>query len=279
MHTLVILALLTLSCIESFSVAPSHRHSRGFTTEKPRNAGSCRPLLALSIDNGDSRGIVSGGKFSFLGSGSQAIVRPGVVLVAPTHEYHHYYRRSAIFIYAMGESAEFAALEGNADYDETGEYVIRGVIIDHPTPFTLAEMTSGLRDDFVENPLGQKLLFRGGSQGGECVLLFHDCQDAAIGESIGSSGVYQGGWDKIISCCASGKLDPDYNAKVFFNYLEFTETELESMLHSTGKEDSSDLWISMEVPTDFILNPDYARGDAWSRLRNLMAGDYQQQIL
>ena len=64
----------------------------------------------------------------FLGKGENAIVRTGVVLIAPLHEYHHFYRNSAIFIQGMGENEE-------------GLYVIRGLIIDHPTPFTLEVRT------------------------------------------------------------------------------------------------------------------------------------------
>ena len=65
----------------------------------------------------------------FLGMGPHAIIRPGIVLIAPPNEYHHFYRQSAIFVYAMGE---------DESYNNT--HVIRGVIIDHPTPFTVSEM-------------------------------------------------------------------------------------------------------------------------------------------
>ena len=62
------------------------------------------------------------------GAGSSSIVRPGVILLSPKNEYHHYYRNSAIFIFAMGEDSN------------TNEYIIRGVILDMPTPFTFYEM-------------------------------------------------------------------------------------------------------------------------------------------
>lgn len=75
---------------------------------------------ATSSSNRSSTGAVT----RFLGKGENAIVRKGAVLVAPVHEYHHFYRNSAIFIQDMGENEE-------------GLYVIRGLIIDHPTPFPL----------------------------------------------------------------------------------------------------------------------------------------------
>jgi hypothetical protein len=37
-----------------------------------------------------------------IGLGPNAIVREGVVLVAPPEEYNHYLMRSALFVYAMG---------------------------------------------------------------------------------------------------------------------------------------------------------------------------------
>lgn len=49
----------------------------------------------------------------FLGSGDDAIIRPGVVLLAPNHEYDHFLRRSAVFVYAIGQ-------------DEREDTVVRG---------------------------------------------------------------------------------------------------------------------------------------------------------
>ena len=44
----------------------------------------------------------------FMGKGSNAIIRPGVTLIAPSHEYNHFLMKSAVFIYAVGLN----------DYDE-----------------------------------------------------------------------------------------------------------------------------------------------------------------
>ena len=84
----------------------------------------------------------------FLGKGENAIIRPGVVLIAPRHEYHHFLMKAAVFIYAIGIN----------DY---GEHVTRGVIIDHPTAFTMGEMSAGS----VVGVLGNNILFQGGEQG------------------------------------------------------------------------------------------------------------------
>ena len=193
------------------------------------------------------------GSVRFLGRGEDAIVRPGCVLVAPSNEFHHFYRRSAIFIYGMGE-----------DPDEENVYVIRGLIIDHPTPFTLAEMME--QNPVVpNNPLGTNFLFRGGDKGQEGVILLHDQDDMGQNE-IGLSGIYEGGWQIALDSCAEGSKDTK-NFKAFFNYCEFTEDELEDLLSSAEDGDS---WASVEVQPSVILDPDWDRGDAWSRLRNTL---------
>lgn len=188
----------------------------------------------------------------FLGRGDRAIVRPGVVLCAPAHEFHHYLRQAAIFIHAMGEN-------------DFGEFVVRGVIIDHPTPFTLKEMTDE-NPAISASPLGENLLFRGGGDGGDGVILLHDKE--SLGQSaIGVSGIYQGGWDAALAACADGKADAD-DFKIFFQHCQFTENELEDLLQS---DEDGDGWTSVEVQPDVILNPDWDRGDAWQRLRNAVA--------
>jgi Uncharacterized ACR, COG1678 len=213
------------------------------------------PTHSLSSSAGDNVAVPSseggGSSVRFLGKGERAIVRPGAVLVAPTHEYHHFYRQAAIFIHAMGE-------------DDYGVYVVRGVIIDHPTPFTLNEMMPDGK--ITGNPLGDNLLFRGGDKGGDGVILMHNRE--SLGQSvIGTSGVYQGGWDAALEACANGEADVG-DFKVFFNYCEFTEHELEDLLKSN---EDGDCWASVEVESDFVLSEDWDRGDCWKRLRNAVA--------
>ena len=152
-----------------------------------------------------SKAILKKESIRFLGRGKNAIVRPGCVLISPKHEFHHFYRRSAILIHAMGES----------DDDRDDDYLIRGLILDHPTPFTLKEMMDQ-HQSVVENPLGENFLFRGGDKGGDGVLLLH--ANADLGRpQIGLSGLYQGGWQEALQLCQSQSASAE-DFKAFFNY-------------------------------------------------------------
>ena len=210
--------------------------------------------------DGDSNISSAGTNIKFLGRGKDAIVRPGVVLVAPPDEYHHYLRESAVFIYAMGE-------------DEDNVYVIRGVTVDHPTPFTMHEMMPAgqavldgeAADDQTVATYLQNLLYRGGELG-DAVFMLHSDQrlgEQADQELIGSSGIYQGGLEHAQA--NDYKIKPD-RCKFFFSYMEFTEAEINEMLEN--REDKSTQWVSVEVPPEFVLNSEWERGEAWARLRN-----------
>jgi hypothetical protein len=192
-----------------------------------------------------------GSTVRLLGQGEHAIVRPGVVLVAPAHEYHHFYRQSAILIHAMGQD------------DDSGDYLIRGVILDHPTPFTLKEMIP--QERIQKNPLGDNLLFRGGDKGGDGVILIHNHKEFGLPEIGTFSGLYQGGWDAALAACGNGTADVN-DFKVFFNYCEFTEQEIEDLFRS--KEDDGDCWASVEIDSDLVLSEEWDRGDCWKRIRN-----------
>lgn len=204
---------------------------------------------------------------SYVGRGSSAIVRKGSLLVAPSQEYHHLLSKAAIFIYDVGL----------AD-DDSEELVARGVIIDHPTAFSVSEMI----DESICFPpdgvglaaatLGNNTLFRGGDLGEELVMMLHSLPVSYHQQSqvmIGSSGIYQGGLSNIIDAINKGPVGCD-SVKFFFNYLEFTETQLNLMFHDdqTNQPGSIDSWISVEVPSHFILHNDYSRGSAWEMLRN-----------
>eukprot|EP00980_Cylindrotheca_fusiformis_P018646 scaffold6200_cov118-Cylindrotheca_fusiformis.AAC.8 len=196
----------------------------------------------------------SSSNIRFLGRGSNAIVRPGVVLLSPAEEFHHFLREAAVFIYAMG-------------LDDNDVYVIRGAIIDHPTAFTIGEMlgeSSPAKNKDI--PVLSNLLYRGGDLGGESVYMLHS--DDSVAESanlemIGTSGIYEGGFNHVLS--ASHEFDVD-KAKFFFHYMEFTEQELENML--VDPQEDGDAWVSVEVPPEIVMSCDYDRGDCWARLRN-----------
>lgn len=226
------------------------------STLKSRKRSLSFLCQAASSDDSPNASSSVGTSVRFLGRGKNAIVRPGVVLVAPPDEFHHFLREAAVFVYAMGN-------------DEDDLYVIRGAIIDHPTPFTIHEMMSpdaldGGQQEETEDYL-QNLLYRGGESGDAVFMLHSDEKLGGEAEQgmIGTSGVFQGGLDFAMS--NDYTIDPE-KCKFFFSYMEFTEAELEEMLEN--REDDSTQWVSVEVPSDFILNSGWERGEAWARLRN-----------
>mmetsp|Transcript_12413 Transcript_12413/g.26220 ORF Transcript_12413/g.26220 Transcript_12413/m.26220 type:complete len:293 (-) Transcript_12413:82-960(-) len=238
--------------IRSF-IAPRFIRSDGTTCQSSSLSLPKKTMIHMKADDsasleGDDASNSS--KIRYLGSGENAIVRPGCVLVAPTHEYDHFLMKSAVFIHAIG-------------LDDTEEMVIRGVIIDHPTAFTVGEMSPNIMGNLSNN-----LLFRGGRTGRDTAMLLHSAggPDGPIKSSnmIGSSGIYEGG---IVSAMESVDSDiiPPEQCKFFFNYMEFTEKELNDMF---ADMEDGDAWVSLEVPPEFVLDSNLERGQMWSRLRN-----------
>jgi hypothetical protein len=152
---------------------------------------------------------------------------------------------------------------GLNQYDE---FVTRGVIIDHPTAFTIGEMTGG----GVSGKLASNVLFQGGDAGNDTVMLLHgyggDSGGIQCGDMIGMSGIYQGGLLDAMNLVDEGRVSSDEGFKFFFNNVEISEKELEGML--TASDSDGDAWASMEVPSSVVLKNDFKRGDAWSLLRN-----------
>eukprot|EP00526_Cylindrotheca_closterium_P015643 CAMPEP_0113604604 /NCGR_PEP_ID=MMETSP0017_2-20120614/1881_1 /TAXON_ID=2856 /ORGANISM="Cylindrotheca closterium" /LENGTH=261 /DNA_ID=CAMNT_0000513035 /DNA_START=163 /DNA_END=948 /DNA_ORIENTATION=+ /assembly_acc=CAM_ASM_000147 len=246
----ILFLICSLLLTESISAFTS-RLDNGIT---PHSKGQTRKIHSRCFSSpysGDSS-TSENSSIRFLGKGSNAIVRPGVVLIAPADEFHHFMRESAVFIYAMG-------------LDDHDEYVIRGVIIDHPTAFTIGEMMDG-EDDSKTAPVYSNLLYRGGDMGGESAFMFHSDEEIAKKadhEMVGTSGIYQGGFEYA----ASSDFDTN-KAKFFFHFMEFTEQELENML--VDSESDGDPWVSVEIPSNMVLSSEYDRGDAWARLRNIV---------
>jgi hypothetical protein len=197
------------------------------------------------------------GKIRYLGSGEDAIIRPGVVLVAPNHEYDHFLKNSAVFVYAIGSD------------DETT--VVRGVVLDHPTAFTIGEMSPNVMGVISDNQL-----YRGGYDGSDTAMLLHSAGGDGPVKSdkmIGSSGIYEGGIVSAMESVDSGLIDSS-RCKFFFNYMQFTEKELDDMF--AGTEDG-DQWVSLEIPPEYVLDSDYDRGELWSKLRNNIREFRKQQ--
>lgn len=209
--------------------------------------------------NDDENEIVTDEQVRYLGKGRNAIVRSGVVILAPGHEYHTHYRHAAIFIHGMG-------------LDENDEFVIRGVVIDHPTPFTIGEMSdSTILQQEQDTGLKSNILFRGGGAGSDSAMLLHNQPHVGGGGMIGTSEIYEGGLESAMT--ASTENNHDYcgdNFKFFFNFCEFTEIELERMFAESVNDETGDGWIAVEVPPGVILN-DWDRGKAWKRLRKAVA--------
>jgi len=196
----------------------------------------------------------------FLGKGDRAVVRPGVVLIAPDHEYDHFLMRSAVFVHAIGKN-------------DMGQHVTRGVIIDQPTAFNMGEMGGGS----VYGVLAQNTLFQGGDVGNDSAMLLHVCgKDSPLSEEdevasridgcdqIGMTGIYEGGLQTAMDLANDGLVDPE-KFKFFFNYVEFTDVEMEMMMNE--KDSDGDTWCSVEVSPRIILGNEYTRGQAWSYLR------------
>ncbi|KAL7553494.1 hypothetical protein ACHAWF_016857, partial [Thalassiosira exigua] len=220
----------------------SSSSSTSSSTSRPRRF-SLRSLLKMAGDQ-PSDGAREG--IRYLGSGENAIIRPGVVLVAPNHEYDHFLMRSAVFVYAIG-------------LDENESTIIRA--------FTIGEMSPN-----VMGGLAQNQLFRGGYDGSDTAMLLHSAGGSGASVKsdtmIGSSGIFEGGIVSAMESADAGVIEPS-DCKFFFNYMQFTEKELSNMF--AGSEDG-DEWVSLEIPTDYVLDSDYERGELWSKLRNNIRG-------
>jgi Uncharacterized ACR, COG1678 len=254
------------------------------TLQRPRHRRRQEKLevgTALAVPSSTSSSTEPPGTITYLGYGSDAVVRLGCVLVAPEHETRHFLRRAAIFVYAMGERPVDGG-RPQEDDDET-EYVIRGLILDQPTAFSLSEMMPGIDPS---NGMANLPIFRGGDTGQDGLILLQgrhdesggrDATETTITATEISSGLYHGGWTEALAAAANdGALDNGSRKfKVFFNYCEFTEAQLEAMLgSSTGTSDEAansnddDVWVSLVVPPDAVLNSEYGPGEAWASFRN-----------
>jgi hypothetical protein len=253
----VVLFVIMTSSNRSFTFAfshhpsPTHHHIFSDCLLIRSDLPPCRSWSLTRMQMaGDLSTDEGAGKIRYLGSGDDAIIRPGVVLVSPAHEYDHFLMRSAVFIYAIG-------------LDEKKNTIVRGVVLDHPTAFTIGEMSPN-----VMGALSNNRLFRGGYDGSDTAMLLHSAggPDGPIksGSMIGSSGIFEGGVVSAMESADAGVVETN-RCKFFFNFMQFTEKELDNMF--LGIEDG-DAWVSVEIPVDYVLSSDYDRGQLWSKLRN-----------
>ena len=219
-----------------------------------------------------------------------------MVLIAPTEEYNHYYMRAALFVHAMGLD----------EYDDD-EPVIRCVVLDNPTPFTMAEMSTSAAtmtssSAATTSPLlTRNLLYRGGNIGGETAMMLHSVKELGR-EEIASSGIYQGGLEQALQWVAAASADtalvdtvdtvdasssssstsstlhrqgrPEERFKFFFNYCQFSPDELESMLETTTVD--GDAWMSVEVPPELVL-AEWDKNECWRYLRKILRDQQEQE--
>jgi len=245
---LVVNVVTRMGSLESFTSKNMLLQNRQGKISKghpqPRPSCCSRRVVLIGRPSSESTRLFSSDPdnsgIRYLGKGPNAIVRPGVVLLAPAEEFHHYLRQSALFIYAMGT-------------DDDDEYVIRGAILDNPTPFTMGEMM----ENKASGGVYENLVFRGGESGGQEAFCLHSI-DALGKEEIGTSSIYQGG--------ELSKIEDPSKVKFFFNYMEFLEQELEDMLEIVHED--GDGWTSVEVPPEMVLISNCHKGEAWSRLRS-----------
>ena len=148
--------------------------------------------------------------------------------------------------------------------DDDERTIIRGVILDHPSAFTIGEMSPNVMGSLSENQL-----FRGGYDGSDTAMILHSAggPDGPVKSDtmIGTSGLFEGGIVSAMESVDAGVIDPDL-CKFFFNYMQFTEQEVDNMF--AGQGDDGDSWVSLEIPPEYVLNSDYNRSELWYRLRN-----------
>ena len=205
MTIMLFILLLVLSSIAcAFNSQILHVHNKFSSLQQVR----CAPTKMTSNDsesptNNDNERD-DGLKIRYLGSGEDAIVRPGVVLVAPKHEYDHFLMRSAVFVYAIG-------------LNEDDDLIIRAVVLDNPTAFTIGEMSPQIMGSLSDN-----ILFRGGYDGQDSAMLLHSAGGSngpvKSDSEIGSSGIYEGGIVSAMESVDAGLISQD-QCKFFFNYM------------------------------------------------------------
>ena len=145
-------------------------------------------------------------------------------------------------------------------------------VLDHPTAFTIGEMSPNVMGKVADN-----LLFRGGYNGNDAAMLLHSAGGGdgpvAADDMIGTSDVFEGGIVSAMEAVDDGRLGPD-RCKFFFNHMQFTAQELADMFAATDSE--GDRWASLEVPPEYVLDSDYDRGELWRKLRKIIQQEFRK---
>jgi len=132
-------------------------------------------------------------------------VEPGCVLVASPEEVDHFFRHAVVLL---------------LEHSDGGS---KGVVLEMATAFMLQEMAPAA---FLEHPLGENSLFRGGSSGNDKVIMLHALEDVQTSKPIGRHGVFAGGMQEVKELVSEGRASSD-QVKFFFNHCEWLPGQLE----------------------------------------------------
>jgi len=175
------------------SLSPPPPPFRPSPTCTRRYSAGSRGLLSLL--RGKSDGVVW----------REGAVEPGCVLVASPEEADHFFRHAVVLLLEHSDSGS------------------KGVLLEMATAFTLEEMAPAA---FMEHPLGENSLFRGGSSGSDRAIMVHALEGVQTSKPIGRHGVFAGGMQEVKALVTEGKVSRD-QVKFFFNHCEWLPGQLE----------------------------------------------------
>jgi len=205
----------------------------------------------------------SSNPITFLGKSSNNPLQPGTIITSPLYESSHWLKKCSIFLYSITKHYEF---------------VLKGVILDYPTAFTIGEMSNS-----IPGVLSGNILLNGGDVGSDKVIVLHPydtkyiMQDNKLYDNdstvckgsyrIGDSNIYMGGLHDL-TILAEKKLIDSEKCQFVFNYVEFTEKQVKEIIMKEVKGDD-DGWMSFNVrDVNLVLKQDLKRGDIWKKLRS-----------
>ncbi|KAL7525406.1 hypothetical protein ACHAXR_000994 [Thalassiosira sp. AJA248-18] len=174
----------------------------------------------------------------YLGAGQDAIVRPGVVLVA---QYDNFLMRSSVFVYAIGLDENVSTIiRGKSRYD----FLLFAIYIKQKSYESFLVTQQHLQLAKCGN---QNQLFRGGYDGSDSAMILHsaggpngpvksdtamESVDAGLIEPDRCKLIFERGIVSAMESVDAGLIEPD-RSKFFFNYRQFTEKELDDMFSGT----------------------------------------------
>jgi putative AlgH/UPF0301 family transcriptional regulator len=201
-------------------------------------SAACRFSVALYPPRIDSHLYVTPSSSVGIASVKLGSVEEGCLLVAQPNEYNHFMVRGAVLI-----------------IHHAPEQRSRGLLLDHPTAFTVGETAPAL-DVFAENTL-----FLGGEAGANTALMLH--RFALPGaRAVGGSGLYLGGVRSAMEKVEAGEFSPGDFIFVF-NECEWEPGVLQQEVEAAR-------WTVLRCPPHFLMPPGAGRArtsSLWERCR------------